>query len=144
MQSIRNIDLDTDPLAQRYQKHEVVIVTFAKQAGVIISREGPNHYSEGDALITGSTGDSWSVTRDRFDTKYLPVGTIKSGENGSYRNIPTPVLAKQMHCDFQIQRTTGGDLITGQAGDWLMQYAPGDYGIVGNSKFTQVYRMFNE
>lgn len=140
MQTFKDIDLRTDPEARTYVKDEVVNVTFASQSGFIMSREGPNHYAIGDALITGSTGDHWSVTRDRFDAKYLPLNSINAGEAGQYRNKQIPVLAKQISTNFEIQRTHGGDLIAGHAGDWLMQYAPGDHGIVGKEKFQMVYK----
>jgi hypothetical protein len=29
----------------------------------------------------------------------------------------------------------------GAAGDWLMQYAPGDFGIVAGARFSSVYRV---
>jgi len=92
-------------------------------------------------LITGSTGDQWSVTRDRFDAKYTPVAPLHHGQDGTYRNVPVPVLAKQINEDFSVERTAGGDIIYGKAGDWLMQYAPGDYGIVQNAKFQKVYQL---
>ena len=144
MQTFKDIDLRTDPAARAYVKDEIVNVSFASQPGFIISREGPNHYAIGDALITGSTGDHWSVTRDRFDAKYVPVNALKAGEAGTYKNKPIPVLAKQISTDFQIQRTAGGDLITGHAGDWLMQYAPGDHGIVAHEKFCKVYQLIKK
>lgn len=141
MMLLTNIDLLTDPAAKRYVKNETVAVTFAKQSGEIASREGINRFAEGDALITGSTGDRWSVTRDRFDAKYLPVPPLNHGEDGAYRNKPIPVLAKQIHAAFSVQRAAGSDVIHGNAEDWLMQYAPGDYGIVENAKFMKVYRL---
>ena len=141
---LTQIELRTDPKAARYIKDEVVTVVFATAAGAVASREGANNYAAGDALITGSTGDRWSVTRDRFDAKYLPVPPLAHGQNGAYRNIPVPVFAKQIDHAFAVQRSQGGDLIKGQAGDWLMQYAPGDYGIVENAKFQKVYRRLSE
>jgi hypothetical protein len=141
MPTITNIDLVSDPQARSYVKNETVTVVFAKQSGEVASREGGNRYVIGDALITGSTGDKWSVSRDRFDAKYLPVPPLTHGNDGAYRNKPMPVLAKQITAVFSVQRTAGGDLIHGNAGDWLMQYAPGDYGIVENAKFIKVYRL---
>jgi hypothetical protein len=138
--TIAPIDLAMDPLASQYIKNETVAVIFAKENGEVASREGGNRYVSGDALITGSTGDKWSVSRDRFDTKYVPVAPLAHGQDGVYRNIPLPVFAKQMSQDFSVQRAAGSDLIHGNAGDWLMQYAPGDYGIVENAKFMKVYR----
>jgi PGDYG protein len=139
---LTHIDLERDPQARQYLKNEIVAVVFAKQAGEIASREGANRYAIGDALITGSTGDRWSVSRDRFDAKYLPHPPLQHGHDGDYRNKPIPVYAKQMHAAFSLERTAGGDVIHGKAGDWVMQYAPGDYGIVENAKFAKVYRFY--
>jgi hypothetical protein len=133
-------DLRNSDAAELYEKHETVEVEFALTNGQLQSREGKNSYSAGDALITGSTGDRWSVTRDRFDVKYLPLAPTRAGENGRYANIPAPVLAQKMSQDFTIERQSGGDLIHGKAGDWLLQYAPGDHGIVQATKFSKVYR----
>ncbi|MDF3883534.1 PGDYG domain-containing protein, partial [Cupriavidus basilensis] len=129
-----------DPAAAPYQKHEVVQVAFAKEPGELISLEGPNRYQPGDAIITGSTGDRWVVSRARFDPKYEPLQAGTHGQDGAYRNIPGVVLAKRMNEAFSIARSTGGDVLHGAAGDWLMQYAPNDYGIVQQARFAQVYR----
>ncbi|MGT2454382.1 PGDYG domain-containing protein [Cupriavidus basilensis] len=134
------MDLRTDPAAAPYQKHEVVQVAFAKEPGELISLEGPNRYQPGDAIITGSTGDRWVVSRARFDPKYEPLQAGTHGQDGAYRNIPGVVLAKRMNEAFSIARSTGGDVLHGAAGDWLMQYAPNDYGIVQQARFAQVYR----
>ncbi|MEA3175044.1 MAG: hypothetical protein QOF42_2455 [Gammaproteobacteria bacterium] len=135
------VDLRTSGRAATYQKKETVEVEFALVSGSLQSREGKNNYASGDALITGSTGDRWSVTRERFDAKYLPIAPTRCGENGRYANIPTPVLAQQMLQGFSIERQSGGDIIHGKAGDWLLQYAPGDCGIVEAAKFSKVYRL---
>jgi hypothetical protein len=140
MTSLQNIDLPNDPRAHQYLKSETVTVVFAMQAGELASREGSNRYTRGDALITGSTGDRWSVSRERFDAKYLPLPPLVHGQDGTYSNKPIPVFAKQMTQAFAVQRAVGSDLIHGKAHDWLMQYAPGDYGIVDNEKFQKVYR----
>jgi hypothetical protein len=115
-------------------------VVFAAQGGSLQSREGLNRYAPGDALIIGSTGDRWSVTRERFLAKYSPVAPTIAGENGRYTNKPLPVLAVRISQDFSIERAPGGDVIQGKAGDWLLQYAPGDHGIVEAAKFAKVYR----
>jgi len=140
MKILTLIDLARDSQARRYVKNEIVSVTFAKQPGEVSSREGANRYAVGDALITGSTGDHWSVSRDRFDAKYTAIAPLAHGQDGAYRNKPIPVFAKQMNETFAIARSFGGDMIRGNAGDWLLQYAPGDYGIVEKVKFEKVYR----
>ena len=140
MLALKNIDLATDPAAAWFVKDEVVAVVFATEDGELISREGPNRYRQGDALITGSTGDRWSVSRDRFDARYLPLPPVTAGEGGRYRARPVPVLAKQIAEPFTVARSAGGDLLSGVALDWVLQYAPGDYGLVENARFQQVYR----
>lgn len=137
---LENIRLEGDPSAQNFVKHERSYVRFAAEVGVIESREGANKYVIGDALITGSTGDQWVVSRNRFDQKYQAVPPVMHGEDGYYDNIPMPVLAKQIAEPFTIARSAGGDWISGEPMDWLIQYAPGDFGIVQNAKFQAVYR----
>jgi PGDYG protein len=65
-------DLCADPAVRSVVKDEMVSVEFAAAAGALDSAVGRNRYAAGDALLTGSTGDRWSVSRDRFDAKYLP------------------------------------------------------------------------
>lgn len=143
MLELNKIDLATDASAGRYVKDETVDVAFATADGELLSREGPNRFRAGDALITGSTGDRWSVSRDRFDAKYEPVFPVKTSEDGRYRSRPLPVLARQIAEPFAIARSRGGDVLRGAARDWLLQYAPGDYGIIENARFQRVYRQFD-
>lgn len=139
MLELTNTDLTTDPSATRYVKTEVVTVTFARQEGELLSLEGPNRYQMGDALITGSTGSRWSVSRDRFDAKYVAVPPTVAGEDGRYGARPIPVLAKQISEPFTAARSAGGDVLRGNAGDWLLQYGPGDFGVAEHSRFTHIY-----
>jgi hypothetical protein len=139
---LTQIDLRTDPAAQHVVKDETVDVVFAAADGELMSLEGPNRYARGDALITGSTGDRWVVSRDRFDPKYVPAAAgLTHGEPGAYRNLPAVLLAKQMHEPFSIARAAGSDVLRGEPGDWVMQYAPGDYGVVQAARFARVYRV---
>ena len=138
---LENVELGDDKNAAQYVKDELVYVTFATADGQLISREGPNQFRRGDALISTANGDKWSVSRNRFDAKYGPLPPLNTGDAGSYRSKPIPVLAKQIPLPFAIARSKGGDVLHGLAHDWLLQYAPGDYGIVGNDRFQQVYRL---
>ena len=123
MLELTNIELTRDKSAARFVKHEGVDVAFALTAGELISREGPNRFDAGDALITGSTGDRWSVSRSRFDARYAPVGAVIHGEDGRYQARPVPVLAKQMTEAFSLARCVGGDMLLGAAQDWLLNTA---------------------
>lgn len=133
-------DLASDPATIRVVKDEVVEVEFATVAGALESAVGLNRFAVGDALITGSTGDRWCVSRDRFDSKYRPCAGAPHGTAGTYRNIPVPVLAKQINLPFHIARCPGGDALAGRAGDWAVQYGADDYGLVDAARFNSVYR----
>lgn len=141
MPTLQHVDLRTDPAARPFVKDETVRVDFAAEAGELMSLEGPNRYAPGDALITGSTGDRWVVSRERFDAKYAPAdAALEHGQAGAYRNRPSVVLARQMNEAFSMARSEAGDVLHGQAGDWVLQYAPGDYGVVQAQRFAKVYR----
>jgi len=141
MPTLQHVDLRTDPAARPFVKDETVHVDFATQAGELMSLEGPNRYAPGDALITGSTGDRWVVSRERFDAKYVPAdASFAHGQAGAYRNRPSVVLAKQMREAFSLARSEAGDVLHGHPGDWVLQYAPGDYGVVQAQRFAKVYR----
>lgn len=142
MIELSQLDLTADPSVQRVVKNETVTVEFATESGELMSLEGPNRYAPGDAVISGATGERWVVSRERFDAKYQPAdAAFTHGAPGAYRNRPTVVLARRMEEPFTLVRSTGGDRLTGAAGDWVMQYAPGDYGVVKAARFAKVYRL---
>jgi PGDYG protein len=132
--------LSEDPTAIQVVKDETVTVEFASTPGMLMSAVGPNHYAIGDAIITGSTGDRWTVTRDRFDAKYRPADGQSAGLSGRYRNVPVPIWAKRILEPFTIERQSGGDRLRGVAGDWAVEYALNDCGLVAHERFTAVYR----
>ncbi len=140
MLHLTHLDLDRDPAARRAVKNEQVEVEFADQAGELMSLEGPNRYLPGDALITGSTGDRWCVSRARFDLKYEALPPGRHGQPGLYRNKPLTVLVKQIREPFTLARSTGGDVLKGAAGDWVLQYGAADYGVIADARFRRVYR----
>ncbi len=140
MLALADIDLARDPAAARYLKSETVHVSFAREAGELISLEGPNRYQPGDAIVTGSTGSRWSVARERFEAKYQAVPPLANGADGAYAARPVPVWARQFDQPFTAERSAGGDRLTGNAGDWLLQYGPGDFGIAADERFSRIYR----
>lgn len=141
---LENPDLSGDPLACWVVKDEAVAVEFAVATGLLATVVGPNRYAAGDALLMGSTGDRWCVSRDRFDAKYRPEAGTAGGRTGIYRNIPVPIRAKKMTGPFTVARSAGGDVLRGAAGDWLLQYAPGDHGIIAAARFDSVYRVMSD
>lgn len=136
---LTSVELTRDADARLYRKNEIVDVAFAAADGELSSLEGPNAYRAGDALVSAATGERWVVSRERFLQKYRPLPPLATGEAGRYRNVPTPVWAKRLAHPFSLARCAGGDVLSGAAGDWLLQYAPGDYGVVQQARFARVY-----
>jgi hypothetical protein len=136
------IDLARDPRARRARKRGVgVSVAFAPAPGVLPTREGDVRYATGDALVTGADGDRWPVPRAHFDLRYEPVPPTRAGEAGTYRARPRDVWAKSMHAPFIVTLGSGRGTLKGAAGDWLVQYAPGDCAVVGQAMFAATYEL---
>lgn len=126
--------------AIRAVKRDIPIqVVFATKAGVLQTREGKVNYEKGDALVTGVDGESWPVYRPRFDSTYTPDPSTPRGENGIYRSVADPVWAVQMQSAFSVALPDEKGTLLGKPGDWLLQYIPGEYGIVGEDIFRKSY-----
>ncbi len=116
-----------------------VQVIFAATTGVLQTREGMVSYEKGDALVTGVDNEPWPVSRSRFDETYAPGANTVRGENGTYRSVADPVWTVQMRSDFSVALPDEKGILLGNPGDWLVQYASGEYGIVGEEIFKKSY-----
>ena len=137
-------DLSEDRTARRARKRAVVVqVEFAATGGTLPTQEGPVSYSTGDALLTGTEGERWPVPRAMFDVNYAPVAPLRSGRPGAYRKRPREVWAKPMTDTFDVTLDRGRGTLHGQAGDWLVQYAPSDLSVVSERVFAQTYELLD-
>ena len=137
-------NLSEDRAARRARKRAVVVqVEFAEKGGTLSTREGPVHYSTGDALLTGSEGERWPVARETFDVNYAPVAPTRSGKPGPYRKRPRVVWAKPMEDAFDVTLDRDRGTLRGQPGDWLVQYAPADFSVVSARVFAQTYELLD-
>jgi len=137
-------DLAHDPMARRARKRPVVVaVCFAHAPGVLATVEGDVRYAAGDALVTGRAGDRWPVPRARFLETYDPVAPTAPGDDGSYRKRVALVYARRMHAPFSVSLSDARGSLRGEAGDWLVEYAPGDLAVVGDDIFGQTYELLD-
>ena len=114
--------------------------------GHIITRETPKgdsgvQFQSGDAIVTGTSGESWPIARATFESTYLPVAGGRTGRDGKFFKKALPVLVVQMTEPFTVTASWGK--LEGKSGDWLVQYdeAGRDFGIVGEAIFAKTYRM---
>lgn len=117
-----------------------VQVVFAAEAGRLQTLEGPVGYLAGDAMLTGPLGEQWPVRRAQFEATYEPLPDTRLGGAGAYRKRPQVILARRLEAPATVS-VGRGDPITGRPGDWLVQYGPGEFGIVAEAVFAKTYEL---
>ena len=110
---------------------------ISKTAQTIATKEGPVAARAGDAIMTGTKGEKWPIPKNKFKQTYDIVGDGLAAK----KNIP--VSAQQMNKPFNVKVSWSDDLLRGKAGDFLVQYGPGDYGVVEKEIFKQTYNTKN-
>ena len=106
---------------------------ISKAAQTIATKEGPVAARAGDIIMTGTKGEKWPIPKNKFRQTYDIVGDGLAAK----KNIP--VHAQQMSKPFNVKVSWSDDLLKGKAGDFLVQYGPGDYGVVEKEIFKQTY-----
>jgi hypothetical protein len=135
-------DLAHDPVARRARKRPVKVdVRFAAAPGVLATGEGDVRYDAGDAIVTGAAGDTWPVPRARFVATYDAVPPTPGGAAGTYRKRVAVVHARRMDAPFAVTLSDGRGTLSGAAGDWLVEYAPGDLAVVDGAIFATTYEL---
>ncbi len=135
-------DLAANPRRRKVRKRPIpVLVTFAESGGTLETLEGSVPYEAGDAILTGVRGERWPVTRQTFLDRYDPSVGTDAGRDGSYTRRPEILFAVQLAPgDDPVQITTdSGGLLTARAGDWVVQYAAEDFGVVAPDIFEETY-----
>ena len=127
-------DLSQDPEAFQTAKKPIPLqFRYAEGNEVIQTKEGSVSARPGDAIMTGTKGEQWPIPAESFAQTY---DVLKPGI-ASKKNIP--VFAKEMRQPFQVKVSWSSDLLQGEAGDFLVEYGPGDYGVVGAEIFGETY-----
>jgi PGDYG protein len=116
-------------------------VRFTAVACTVQTSEGLVHAAPGDAIITGTAGEHWRVSRARFSDKYRPVPPTVAGEAGRYVSLPNRILAVPMTQPFEVLLADGVSRLTGRAGEWLIDYGDGSLGIVSEAILATTYEI---
>ena len=114
-------------------------VRFTAVDCTIETPEGVVHARPGDAIITGTAGERWRVSRARFADKYRPVPPTVAGEAGRYVSLPNRILAVPMTESFDVLLADGVSRLHGRPGEWLVDYGDGSLGIVSEDIFASTY-----
>lgn len=116
-------------------------VRFARTDCVVRTREGSVAAHPGDAIITGTAGEQWRVSRSHFDGKYRPGPATASGADGGYLSRPYEIHAVRMEEPFEVLLTDGVSRLHGREGDWLVDYGDGSLGVVAPEIFDGTYAL---
>ena len=117
---------------------------FTKTDGVCETQEGLVHFKAGDAIAEGNHGDQWPIQRLKFLSNYEPVPPTSVGETGLYVKKPSKVLALQLTAPMEVSVGWQNDPLHANPGDWFVQYASGDYGIIKSHIFKETYEIIDE
>ncbi len=116
-------------------------VQFTSIACTVQTPEGLVHAAPGDAIVTGTAGEHWRVSRARFPDKYRPVAPTVAGESGRYASLPNRIIAVPMTEPFEVLLADGISRLTGRPGEWLVDYGDGSLGIVSEAIFATTYEV---
>lgn len=116
-------------------------VRFTPVECTVKTSEGLVHAAPGDAIITGTAGEHWRVSRARFAEKYRPVPPTIAGEAGRYVSLPNRIMAVPMTEVFEVLLADGVSRLTGRPGEWLVDYGDGSLGIVSEDIFATTYEV---
>ena len=127
-----NPDLSQDGF-QTAKKPIPLEFRYAEADETIDTKEGPVGAKAGDAIMTGTEGEQWPIPAEKFAQTYDDLGD----GTASKKNIP--VFAKEMSAPFQVKVSWSDDLLQGEPGDYLVQYGPGDNGVVVRDILGKTY-----
>ncbi|MGH8139918.1 MAG: PGDYG domain-containing protein [Steroidobacteraceae bacterium] len=134
--------VSTDPRRVLARKLiQEVQVRFTPVSCTVQTHEGLVHANPGDAILTGTEGEHWRVSRARFAEKYRPVPPTSAGEAGRYVSLPNRIMGVKMTEAFEVVLADGVSRLSGRAGDWLVDYGDGSLGIVSQAIFATTYEI---
>lgn len=135
-------DIQSHPRRVLARKRPIRLqVEFADSPCVVHTAEGPVHAAEGDAIITGTAGERWSVHPGHFRASYRPVPPTVAGEPGIYVTVPSEVLGVPMKGPFDVLLLDGRSRLHGERGDWLVAYRDGSLGVISQAIFPVTYEI---
>ncbi|HEY4214598.1 MAG TPA: PGDYG domain-containing protein [Steroidobacteraceae bacterium] len=118
-----------------------VAVEFTTADRAIDTPEGSIRARAGDAIVTGTLGERWCVSRERFQRKYQPVAPTTMDSAGRYISIPTRVIAARPIGPFEVVLADGQSVLHGRSGDWVVDYGDGSLGVVAANVFAATYEI---
>lgn len=131
-------ELSEDPDAFRCFKKPIPLeFRIAQEQETVQTKEGPVVARAGDYIMTGTKGENWPIPADQFNYDIL----TQDGSTGTAAKKKIIVSAKEMNESFEVKVSWSASTLKGEVGDYLVEYGPGDYGVVGREIFKETYSM---
>ena len=113
------------PISTKYE--------IADATGTVETLEGPMAYDSGHYIITGSKGEQYPITPEKFKTLY--------DDQGEGTAIPKKIIKVAKLADHDgILKTPWGNLEYKKGQHYIVRHGPNDYGPVENSIFEKTYQ----
>ena len=130
-------DLDKDPEAFKCFKKPIPLeFRIAQKPEKVQTKEGPVQAKAGAYIMTGTKGENWPIPADQFNYDIL----TQDGSTGTAAKKKIIVPAKEMNETFEVKVSWSPNTLKGKIGDYLVQYGPGDYGVVDKEIFNETYQ----
>jgi hypothetical protein len=100
---------------------------------IVATLEGPVPTRVGEVILTGTRGERWPMSRERFERTYEIAG------EGACWKKPVVVEVQRKEEPFQVTVSWSQTPIHGKPGDWFVTYGPNDFGVVDASIFDETY-----
>ncbi|MCH9633013.1 MAG: hypothetical protein S4CHLAM6_13640 [Chlamydiae bacterium] len=131
-----SVEISSYPEAfQAYKKNIVLDFEYAAKSGEIQTLEGKVACAAGDAIMTGTQGERWPISKDTFTATYNVV------EEGKASKKKIVLYVYQMKEIFKVKVSWSNSLLEGKADDYLVQYGPNDFGVVEKEIFKETYEV---
>lgn len=132
-------ELENDPESFSCFKKAIPLrFRIAHEPEVVQTKEGPVSANAGDYIMTGTEGENWPIPSSQFNYDIL----TQDGDIGTASKKKIIVYAKEMSESFEVKVSWSPSTLKGNSGDYLVQYGPGDYGIVNKDIFQKTYEIF--
>lgn len=131
-------DLSNDPASFKCFKKPIPLeFRIAQGPEQVKTKEGPVDAKAGDYIMTGTKGENWPIPGDQFNYDIL----TQDGNTGTAAKKKIIVSAKEMNEPFEVKVSWSSSTLKGKPSDYLVQYGPGDYGVVDREIFEETYSM---
>ena len=131
-------DLASDPESFKCFKKPIPLeFRIAQETETIKTAEGIQTAKPGAYIMTGTEGENWPIPPEEFEYDIL----TQDGNKGTAAKQKKIVPAKEMNEPFVVKPTWSDSTLSGNPGDYLVQYSAGNYGVVGRTIFEKTYAM---